>query len=113
VKRSKEWWSGLTKQERSLLVMLERAEYQGGRSAYIPDDCYECGGCGTPSLSIGLCPMCRSMLRRLLNKASLVLISRKHPYPRIPHPHDVFPLGIEPIDSDAKIYTKEDLKIKE
>jgi len=70
MKRTKEWWARLTKQERSELVMLERAQGWSERSAYIPDDCSECGYCSTPSLSSGLCPLCYDRLEYLIRKAS-------------------------------------------
>ncbi len=113
VKRTKEWWAGLNKGERSALVCLERAQHYYGSSPYYPDDCGECGGCGCPSLGGGLCNSCSNRLQELLNKASMVFISRKFPLPHPLHPYDVFPLVAEPIDSNAKIYTKDDLRIKE
>lgn len=70
MKRTKQWWANLTKDERSELVMLERADNCGTRSAYIPDDCYECGWCGTPHLGSGLCPLCGKRLDQLVAKAS-------------------------------------------
>jgi hypothetical protein len=70
MRRTKEWYSALTKQERSELYWLERSQYTGGgRCAYIPDDCSECGHCGTPHLGSGLCPLCSNRLGHLRNKA--------------------------------------------
>lgn len=70
MKRTKEWWAMLTKSERSELTWLEKAEHHSHGSAYIPDDCRECGNCGTPTLYSGLCPLCSKRLGELLTKAS-------------------------------------------
>lgn len=69
MRRTKEWWARLTKQERSALWWLEHDEKYSGHSAMIPDDCTECGSCGTPSVGSGLCPSCNNRLIELLNKA--------------------------------------------
>jgi len=69
MKRTKEWWSRLTKEERSELWWLEKGDRYSGRSAYIADDCSECGHCGTPHLGSGLCPLCDKRLEKLLHKA--------------------------------------------
>ena len=72
MKRTKEWWNCLTKEERSRLVYLERAEKQSGwygGGGYLPDDCCECGACSTPHLGTGLCPSCLQELLNLINKA--------------------------------------------
>ena len=70
MRRTKEWWAKLTKEERSQLVFLEKANNKmGGSSAYLPDDCRECPSCSAPSLSSGLCPVCASALDFLLSKA--------------------------------------------
>jgi len=58
MKRTKEWWSCLTKGERSRLVYLERAEKQSGwysGSGYF--------------IGTGLCPSCLRELFNLINKA--------------------------------------------
>lgn len=65
-------WAALTADERSELVILERAEkhssgYGGG--GYIPDDCCECGFCGTPHLGTGMCPPCSNRLQALITLA--------------------------------------------
>ena len=70
-RRTREWWARLTKEERSELVWLERATgncYGGG--GYLPDDCSECGACGSPMLGSGLCPHCGNRLDALLKKAN-------------------------------------------
>lgn len=70
MKRTKQWWARLTQQERSELVFLERSTSY--HSAYILDDCSECGNCGTSCLGLGygLCPLCNQRLQRLLIKAN-------------------------------------------
>jgi len=70
MKRTKEWWARFSEEERSELVMLERTNRHGRRSAYIPDDCFVCGYCGTPSLSSSLCPLCSRRLDDLIQKAT-------------------------------------------
>jgi len=68
--RAKEWWGRLTKDERSELVYLERASNQtGSGSAYLPDDCSECMGCGNPTPGSGLCTGCLDRLIGLIEKA--------------------------------------------
>jgi len=69
MRRTKEWWARLTKEERSELWWLEYGDRHSGRSAYYPDDCGECGSCGAPSLGYGLCNFCFDRLDKLLNKA--------------------------------------------
>lgn len=69
MKRTRQWWAALTKDERSELWWLEDGERHSGRSSYYPDDCGECGNCGCPSLGGGLCSLCHACLSELLNKA--------------------------------------------
>jgi len=42
-------WDNLTREERAEYMRLQMSP-QGGydRSGYLPDDCGECGACGTP-----------------------------------------------------------------
>jgi len=72
MKRTKEWWARLNKWERRRLVNIERRQQGSGYSAggYLPDDCSECGGCGSPMLGCGLCPHCSAEYDRLLKKAN-------------------------------------------
>ena len=63
MKRTKEWWAALTKEERCWLVYAERND-TCSRSDYLPDDCSECGVCGQPQM--GGCGMCRYCLDRLI-----------------------------------------------
>jgi hypothetical protein len=62
MKRTKEWWGRLTKEERSRLTYLEKCEKQlGCRSDYLPDGCVECPLCSGPSTG-GLCMTCSTEL---------------------------------------------------
>jgi len=70
MKRDAVWWARLTKDERSQLIVLERAEHRGGSSVWLPDDCSECGSCGNPTLGIGLCSNCSGVYYKLLSKAN-------------------------------------------
>ncbi len=70
MKRDKKWWDKLTSVERSELVTLERENNRSYPSTYIPDDCCECGYCGTPHLGSGLCPLCSKRMIELIDKAN-------------------------------------------
>jgi len=73
MKRTKEWWARLTKDERGYLVYLEKAnnQYGGyGGGGYLPDDCSECTACGQPMLGSGLCTYCSDNLYRLIDKGN-------------------------------------------
>ena len=50
-------WDNLTKPERALYMRYQMSG-SGNRSSMIPDDCYMCPVCDTPSLSSGLCSLC-------------------------------------------------------
>ena len=69
MKRTKQWWASLTKEERSELHYLECTN-SSYHSSCIPDDCVECGRCSTPHSGFGLCPMCTERLDRLIEKAN-------------------------------------------
>ncbi|HUU39612.1 MAG TPA: hypothetical protein VMW42_01590 [Desulfatiglandales bacterium] len=70
MKRTKEWWARLTKEERIRLVFLERADKHGsGSSAYLPEGYGDCPACSTPS-RYGLCTGCLNDLIGLINKAN-------------------------------------------
>ena len=70
MRRTKEWWARLTPRERWYVHWLERAKYLG-RSDYLPDDCMECGFCGSPFPGNSkLCPGCEDLLRELIVKAN-------------------------------------------
>ena len=70
MRRDREWWNNLTREERSELVYIERNINRGGRSAYLPDDCSECGICGSPTLGWGPCMNCLNEYDKLLKKAN-------------------------------------------
>jgi len=62
-------WERLTKEERTRYMQLQMSKQSYGRSAYLPDDCSECGACGYPTLGYGWCQSCNneySALRRKL-----------------------------------------------
>jgi len=70
MKRTKEWWAALTKEERSWLVYAERNDTYF-RSAYLPDDCSECGICGNPRLGgAGMCLVCSNKWIEIVTKAN-------------------------------------------
>lgn len=73
MRRTKGWWARLTKEERSALVYLERANHRSAIHAYdgyLPDDCYECPGCSEPTMVAGLCEECWDRLESLRGKAN-------------------------------------------
>ena len=74
MKRNKQWWAKLTKEERATLVYLERGQnLSSGMGGYLPDDCSSCGACGNPMHGYGgLCPWCQSQLDAIISKADEV-----------------------------------------
>ena len=67
MKRTAEWWSRMSKRERSELVKLEKGQYMGGVSWKIPCSCSICLGCDTAHSKIGgLCPSCTNRLNQLI-----------------------------------------------
>lgn len=64
-------WNKLNKEERSRLVYLERSDKKSSgfsSNGMIPDDCCECGACGSPHLGSGLCDYCLDELIKLQDK---------------------------------------------
>jgi len=60
------YWDNLTKEERAEYMRLQMSPPGGyDRSGYLPDDCGECGACGTPILGVGWCPACRRRFEEL------------------------------------------------
>ena len=55
---TKENMTRLTRMERAELMRLQMSSPYGARSAYLPDDCGECGACGDTCLGSGWCPRC-------------------------------------------------------
>ena len=68
MKRDKAWWGRLTEDERWSLWHYEH-DSAGVGCAYLPEDCYECSGCGNPSMS-GMCKQCSDDFQRILDKAN-------------------------------------------
>ena len=70
MRRTKEWWARLTKEERSEIVYIERQQYKSYRGGgYLPDDCGECSVCGEVMFGTGLCTYCGHRYEELLSKA--------------------------------------------
>jgi len=70
VKRTKEWWARLDKDERSHLVYLERHQNEMSYgSSYLPDDVGECPACGQFS-NYGLCKECWKSLEEYIAKGN-------------------------------------------
>lgn len=72
MKRTKEWWSQFTKEERSYIVFFER--YQDGSAGlggggYLPDDCGECSVCGNPVWLYSPCNSCIERYSKIMEKA--------------------------------------------
>lgn len=61
-------WENLTKGERAEYMRLQMSPSWGGGSAYYPDDCSECGACGTPTLGGGWCRSCLARHIKLEDK---------------------------------------------
>ena len=54
MRRTKEWWSNKSPEQRHIIVSYERLKnvhYGYGGGGYLPDDTTECGVCGQPCLS--------------------------------------------------------------
>jgi len=74
MRRTKQWWEILSKDERARLVYLERSNNKiGSHSAYLPDDCTECTSCGQPVMGDGLCKNCSIELLMLTSKPKDIL----------------------------------------
>ena len=63
-------WENLTSIERAEYMYLQMApSHECGGGGMLPDDCSECGGCGTPMLGGGgLCSFCYSRWKALRDK---------------------------------------------
>ena len=80
MRRSKEWWSALSKEERTRLVYLERSYKLSGElggGGHLPDDCCECGSCSAPHLGDGLCLPCLQEACRIIDKADAACSSKR------------------------------------
>ncbi len=69
MRRTKEWWARLTKEEREALVWLDKANRDYGSSSYLPEPYGFCG-CGTPTNGGGICSECSDDRERLIQKAN-------------------------------------------
>jgi hypothetical protein len=67
---TKENMARLTRDERGEFMRLQMSSPYGGRSAYLPDDCGECGACGDTCLGSGWCPRCYARYEELWRKLS-------------------------------------------
>lgn len=71
MKRTKEWWGRLSKDERKELVYLEKTNKKTEKliSNY-PPDVYECPACGNPTIFNDLCGSCWFTYDTLMRKAN-------------------------------------------
>jgi hypothetical protein len=65
---TKENFARLEPWERGRVMELQTARGYSGRSAFLPDDCSECGACGEPTLGSGWCDGCYAEWERLSSK---------------------------------------------
>ena len=72
MKRTKEWWARLTKEERAYLVWLERGNNRCvSAGAYVPCDVQECRACGDLiHMYGGYCVECQKAWDYLIAKAN-------------------------------------------
>ena len=62
-------WDNLTSDERRRYMRLQMSPSGSyDRSGYLPDDCGECGACGTPILGTGWCKTCHQEWQALRDK---------------------------------------------
>lgn len=69
---TKENMQRLTPDERRELMYLQMSHSgtaYGGYDGRLPDDCSECGACGTPILGTGWCHPCYERWEKLRSKA--------------------------------------------
>ena len=67
---TKESFSRLTPDERSELMALQMSPSSSGYGGWnMPEDCSECGACGTPMLGSGWCDFCYGRWDALTRKA--------------------------------------------
>ena len=65
---TKENMARLEPEERGELMRLQMSSPYGSRSAYLPDDCGECGACGDTCLGSGWCQHCYERYTYLTDK---------------------------------------------
>lgn len=51
-------WANLTKEERTRYMQLQMSPSYGAGDSYLPDDCSDCGACGSPVMGAGWCINC-------------------------------------------------------
>lgn len=76
MRRTKQWWAHLTKEERSELVYLERAQYKYGSGWNLPEGYSDCSACGYPCTG-SICAMCSNRLSELVRKADKAEAKRR------------------------------------
>ncbi|KKK58711.1 hypothetical protein LCGC14_3041670 [marine sediment metagenome] len=76
---TKENMARLKPNERRELMQLQMSSPYGSRSAYLPDDCGECGACGDTCLGSGWCQSCYKRYEHLMDK----LLDEVHPVEEI------------------------------
>ena len=70
MRRTKEWWKALDKDERSHLIFIEKHHNKSARgSAFLPEGVGECPACGQLS-TFGLCEYCSSSREKYIDKAN-------------------------------------------
>jgi len=67
MRRTREWWARLTKEERAELVWMERSD-GGGYSDNLPEGYGMCTVCSTPTGGGGMCQDCYARWRELVDK---------------------------------------------
>ena len=70
MRRTREWWARLTKDERSYLVYLERADKRYGSTYNLPDGYSSCTACSEPCSGGGLCTWCGNEVEALIAKGN-------------------------------------------
>ena len=81
MRRTKEWWAGLSPEEHSKLVALEQgqATLGGGTGWNLPEGYSGCQ-CGYPKRGRGLCQLCWERLQELIAKADKELEKKEQLY---------------------------------
>lgn len=69
MRRTKQWWAQLTKDERHALMYIEHRAKLPTLLNRIPDRVHNCKVCSDPYLSHGLCVKCSNRLSGLIAKA--------------------------------------------
>jgi hypothetical protein len=68
MKRTKEWWSKFSSEDKWFIWHFEREQNNYGHmGGYLPDDCSECVVCGDPMFSSGVCTHCLNRYTKLID----------------------------------------------